>query len=281
MSEETVEPVEQPITQPAEGEAKPVESKAWYDTLSPEYRDNPSIKKYKSQDEFAKGFLEAQKFIGKEKLPLPGENAKPEEWAMVYDRLGRPAKPEEYKLSEVQLPEGLSIKEENLSAFKEHAHNLGLNQKQTDELWKFYSETQKQAFGEMVEQNQVQIQEAEKALRKEWGTAFSERLSLADKVLKQVAGEDYNDLRMKIGNDPKAIKMLAKLGASMSEDTLGVDNPKGFGKSPEEALSEIKRIQGEMISKKDHPLNDPFHPEHELMKKKIDDLYMQAYVDNQ
>lgn len=277
MSEDVMD-TQDPVVEPAsEGQGAPsAEANNWYDTLAPEFKENPSIKKYKSPDEFVKGHLELTKLIGKDKIPVPGEKSKPEEWAMVYDRLGRPAKPEEYKLSEVELPEGLSVDESSLTAFKEHAHNIGLSQKQADDLWKFYTETQSNQYGQLAEQSQKVMQDAEKALRGEWGTAYSEKLSLADKVLKQAAGKDYDAIRAERGNDPKFIKMLANLGAKMSEDSLGGDSPQQFGKTPDEANAEIKKIQGEMISNPKHPLNDSFHPEHKIYKEKLDDLYRQA-----
>jgi len=274
MSEaDTQAPVGEQDTQAPE--ATQATEKPWIESFSPEFRENPAITKYKSPDELAKGFLEAQKLVGKEKIPLPGENAKPEDWAMVYDRLGRPTKPEEYKLSDVKLPEGLQVEETYVQGFKAKAHELGFNNQQIDGLWKFYTDVQTQAYQKMVEDNQKANTEAEQSLRKEWGTAYQEKVALATKVLKLTAGDDFEVLKGKLGSDPLAIKFLANLGSKISEDSLG-DAPKAYGMTPDEAKAEISKIQGEMISNPKHPLNDQFHPENKLMKEKLDNLYRQA-----
>ena len=36
--------------------------------------------------------------LGKNKVPIPDENASPEEWDKFYEKLGRPKTPDEYNI---------------------------------------------------------------------------------------------------------------------------------------------------------------------------------------
>src|SRR6187402_285557 len=79
----------------------------WRTSLSEDYRNSPSIAKFKSQDELAKGYINLEHEFGKPKLPAPQDNWTEKEWGELHGRLGRPEKPEQYELPEVKLEDGL------------------------------------------------------------------------------------------------------------------------------------------------------------------------------
>lgn len=267
-------PEEEPVITENSEETQTQETqteKSWLETLSPELRENPNVTKFKSPEDMAKSWIEAQRIIGKEKIPVPGEDAKPEDWDMVYDRLGRPKDADSYQLPEVEMPKGLEFEEENLKEFRAQAHKLGLTQKQVEGLFSYHADTQKQSYQQMVEQSEKDSQEAEKALRKEWGTAYGEKLQMANKALKMAAGDDFDKLNAKIGNDPVAIKALANLASKMSEDTLGPGNNKNFSRTPEAAKAEIAKLQKQLMGM------DSLDPERKFVREKLDVAYREAY----
>src|SRR3990167_5333183 len=54
-----------------------------------------------------KGYAEGQKMIGGS-VRIPTDQAKTEEWDQFFTKLGRPAKPEDYKLTKPEkLPDGV------------------------------------------------------------------------------------------------------------------------------------------------------------------------------
>ena len=75
-------------------------------------------------------------------------------------------------------------------------------------------------------------------------------MSKAAKYLEKMSGskEDYEYFLGKIGNDAKFIKLLAQMGNSISEGSLGgmEGQVSGFTKTPSEAKAELDKI-----------LNDP------------------------
>ena len=47
--------------------------------------------------------------------------------------------------------------------------------------------------------------------------------------------------------------------------------------TPDEAKAEIKRIQGEAASNKEHAYNNKLHPEHAAIVKRLSYLHQMAY----
>ena len=56
----------------------------WYDSLPDEYKSNSNVTKYKSQEEFLKGYVNLTKKIGEKGLKKPETD---EDWKKAYVRL--------------------------------------------------------------------------------------------------------------------------------------------------------------------------------------------------
>ena len=54
----------------------------------------------------AKGYVHAQRLVGAERIALPGRNQDLAAWE-GWDRLGRPARPEDYVITRPELPDGM------------------------------------------------------------------------------------------------------------------------------------------------------------------------------
>lgn len=247
----------------------------WRLSLPDEIRSHPILDKFKSPEDVIKSYIEAQKFLGREKIPLPPKDATKEDWDVVFNALGRPESPDGYELPEVELPEDVEIDEEFLAEFKEKAHELGLNKTQVGEFYKWYMDKMGGMLAEMEELQAERRAEAEAQLRKEWGAKYEENLKKAQSVLKNFADEDVlTEIEASgLGNNPALIKIFAKIGQSLSEDALEGKSAGRFTMTPEEAKKEILRIK----SDPNHPINDEFHPEHKQALEYIESLYKMAY----
>ena len=89
---------------------------------------------FKTPADLAKSWVNAQKLIGKEKIPLPGEKATKEDWDVVFSRLGRPEKPEGYTLPEIEVPDDFPLPaEEDVKAVnrdeQEHCYYSRIQEK--------------------------------------------------------------------------------------------------------------------------------------------------------
>jgi hypothetical protein len=250
----------------------------WKSGLAEDIRSNPHLENFQSPNDLAKSWINAQKLIGKEKLPVPTDKDGKEIWDAVYSRLGRPESPKNYKLPELQRPEGYPAPDpKEIEGILSKAHELGLNNKQIGELYKGFMEGEFAKFNQFGEQKSQTRLDAETNLRKEWGKSYEEKIGKAKQVLNNLADDDIKAMTEEgLGNDPRFIKFLSNIAGKLSEDAMG-GKPSGFSMSPDEAKSEIARIQGEAMSNPKHPLVNKEHPEHDMLVQKMSKLFAFAH----
>ena len=249
---------------------------AWRNDLPDSMKNEPSIQGFKTVSDVTKGFIETKKMIGADKIILPGEKATPEEISAFHSRLGRPDTAEGYKLPEIKLAEGLPWPEENVKGFRELSHGLGLTPTQVEGLYKWHAETQSGEFNKLVGDRGAVLKATETELRKEYGNAFDQNVTLADSVLQKFT-DDKGIAELKatgMNNNPHLIRMLVKIGKGMSEDQLG-EGTGSFTKTPQEANAEIQKIRGDLK----HPYHLKMHPEHKAAVQQMADLYAAAHPD--
>ena len=250
----------------------------WKAGLEPDIANHPSMAAFKGPQDVAKSWVNAQKLIGADKIPVPGKDATPEEWALVYDRLGRPGNAEGYVLPEVKMPEGFPEADPAITqGFKEQCHQLGILPAQAAKLYEWYQGVNGQAYTGMMTENQGKQTAAETSLRQEWGKAYDTNLGQAQAVLKQFGDESITQMleQSGLGNDPNLIKFLANIGKNFGEDGLH-GKPTSFTKSPDEAKAEINTI----LADKGGAYFNKENPEHTMMVKKMADLHAMAYPES-
>jgi len=251
----------------------------WREGLDPAVKSHPSIQNFKSPGDLAKSWVEAQKLIGRDKIPVPGEKATKEDWDMVFERLGRPKDATGYTLPEVKLPEGYpEPNKEFMETFKAKALELGMLPAQVNGLYQWFMDSQVNEFNQYGEQRTKERGEAENALRKLWGKAFEQNFQIAEQAVNKYGTEAFIQKLKATGlnNDPDMVKFIADMAKNFSEDKIA-GKPVGLTLSPEEAIAEIKKIQAEAMKDRNHPMNNKHHPEYEYFKDKWRSLHEQAY----
>ena len=99
----------------------PPASGSWFDQLSEELKGSKSLAKFKDVNNLAQAYVHAESLIGRDKIPVPKTD---EDWQDVYNRLGRPATPDDYSLNadalkQMQLPEDIvSVSYTHLDVYK-------------------------------------------------------------------------------------------------------------------------------------------------------------------
>jgi len=247
----------------------------WKEKLDVSIKNHPSLESFKTPEEAIKAYVAVQPLIGREKLPVPKDENDTQALDLIADRLGRPKTPDEYKLPDVKYPEGFPkdmMKAERIKEFKAIAHKARLLPSQTNALFQWYMGNQTAEYNTFMVGRSKARAEAETQLRQTFGKDYENRVGLAKKVVAEFASpEEKAALEEGLGNDPRFIKMLSKIGESMAED--GITGKGGeLTMSPDEANAEILKIQGE----KKHPYWDKMHPEHNLAVKRMEDLFAMA-----
>lgn len=254
----------------------------WTASLEPDLRGLVTTKGWKHPGEAIKSYAHLERLVGVDKIPIPGKDAKPEDWDVVYSRLGRPESPDKYDLGDFKPPEGLEWSEDSQKAMLAEMHASGLSTGQAKRLIARYAEDAKARADSFRQKVAEHAQQSEAALRKAWGTAFEHNMDVANRAFKLAAGphlEALNALRIAdgtfIANNPLMVQAFANLGKMMEEHKMIGDGQRSPVMDPESAKAEIARMHGDPQQMK--VLNDKSHPEYAQAVAKRDRLYQMAY----
>lgn len=243
-------------------------SDGWRDRLPDDLKGVKDLEKYKDLPSMARTLVHQQKMIGADKLPLPGKDAKPEDWEKWdgWNRLGRPESPDKYDLSKVPaLKEGIPYSYEGEKKFLPVLHKLGLTQTQVNGVLSAYRADVANEFDGIGKNNETQTSQARDAIHKEYGAALREKMGKAENYAYQVLGDSPETEAFLKSNqyNPAVIKLLVSAAEATREDRRVDGKSSGLTGvlSPSEAKAEITEL---MQAAKDpkHPLNNKFDPAH-------------------
>lgn len=233
------------------------------DFIPEAFRESSWAKKYTSADDFFKGVDHMSKMMGQKQvvqgLQVPGENAPPEEVSKFYQALGRPEAADKYTYAEdLKAYEGLNLDEEK-KGFSEVAFNLGLSQKQADQLFKVYVEKSNQQFG--ARQESV-VKNFDELAKNAFGDDYKANLDLAKRGAKAIPGGDKINLE-DIAH-PFMLQALAKLGEVTGEDSFIDPQSSASGESLKE---EAMRLQKSALYQKGDPAT----------VRRVEEIYKRLY----
>ena len=220
-----------------------------------------SQKKFDSVDKLAKSYKELEKKLG--------SSANQEQ---------APEDPSEYQLPEISEDSNYQPNEEFADGFKQKAHELGLTPTQVKDLFGWYVEEVGETEIGMAQERAEQFRtQSEEQLKKEFGNAFDEKVGHAVNAVREFGGEELQEVldQTGLGNHPAIVKAFAEIGRNLAEDTVGGSSKGDFGKTPEQAQSEIKQLRQdtEFWTK----YTDRGQPGHKEAVEKMSNLYRDAY----
>jgi hypothetical protein len=263
-------------TDAAAGSAKPAVPQAdtqktpssLYDGVSDEMKAWGQSKGYKGEPtEFGKilaSLQEHDRYRGRS-VVIPGEDAKPEDLASFYAKLGRPEKPEGYKLADFKAADGADLsKDPTVNWFKGAAFEAGLGEKQANLVASKFAAFAAETAAREEATRIAKITADETAVREKWGAnaAQNERAVLA---LAKATNLEQTDIAAIVSawGVEKWANFAAGLGGRLLESDHGHEDSTAatrgtFGMAPEAALVEIEALRqgrGELAEK--YKKNDP------------------------
>ena len=263
MSEQVAEQVAQPEVAPSTLEtpaevAQGGSGNGFMEMIPEELREHPSLSSIKDVENLARSYVNAQRLIGSDKVPLP-VNPTDEDLDNIYSRLGRPESPSGYEIS----VDGNLITEEIATEYADMAHKLRLTPEQANGVLEYYRNSINQSDEQMQQVVQEQAEKTTAELQREWGRAFEQKVALAREVVDQFAGSEILQLRLDdgtlIGNHPAFIKAFAAIGdfksTVTSEDTIS-DSAMNRQFTPAQAQAEVDA----MLNDKSHAYWDRKNP---------------------
>jgi hypothetical protein len=222
-------------------------------------QDLMSKKGWKSVDDIAKGYTEIEKFAGVPKerqFTWPKDDKDEEGFNALYNKLGRPEKPDAY---EFKNETGIEVDETSYNEFKKLAHAEGLTTKQFNKLMNAHLQT----FGDLdkkyKENSAAEFERCDKELKDKWKEQHSANL---EKAIAMADNLKLKDLLVKknLDNDPEVIEMLYNLSTMSDESGLPQGAPAGGVQNPQQELDSLL---------KDKAYTDASHPDHMKIMQKI------------
>jgi hypothetical protein len=247
MSEENIEQVAQPEAAPLETPADVAQGGSGNDFLGmipEELRQHPSLSPIKDVENLARSYVNAQRLIGADKIPMP-VNPSDEDLDRIYNRLGRPETPDGYQIS----PDGNIVTEDLAKDFADFSHKLRLTPEQAQGIMDYYRSSVEQTSAGSAEQAEQFRQTTEEALKSEWGRAYDQKLTQAVNAAKEFSNPEIFDLQLsdgsRLGDNPDFIKTFANIAdfrqTVTSEDTVA-ENASSNVMTPKQAQAEIDAI---------------------------------------
>lgn len=250
----------------------------WYNDMDEGIHKN--LETFDNAEALANAYVETKKLVGNS-IRIPGEDAgeeamkeyydkivakapnlmlkpdydKEEQVSEFYQTLGRPEKAEGYEL---KSPEGQEIDQERLTQIQEMAFKSGLSKRQAVSFAKGMFEQEKT-------QSDTDAHTFEKdtnALKKEWGSAYDEKLDKSMAVLNKFFGDIFTKETIPAGF---AIG-LDKLSAQFGKEDVNFDPAKNTNTlTPEEANTAISEI----YSNAKHAFFDISNPGHKQAMERM------------
>ncbi len=218
----------------------------WFDAFPEDVRGTVQTKGWASPLDAIQSYTNLEKFLGADKsgrgLVIPKDDATPDEWGQVYDKLGRPTSPDQYKIA---MPDGSPPEFAQAAAGK--FHELGLNARQAEGLSAWWNQQAETMSGAQQTQT-AQAAEIEMAqLQQEWGKEFDSNIEAGRRAARQFGADEAILSKMEGALGTKGmLQFFAKIGKGMGEDSF-VDGSSGgkFGMSPEAARVRINQLKND------------------------------------
>ena len=248
-------------------------------------RAEKSLAAVQSVEDMARAYVNAQKLVGLDRLPLPGADSPKEAWDVVYARLGRPDTPDGYAFA---YPEGVGddqVGGDMVALFKQAApqlHALGVTKTQAAELFKLQAQATLEQRAAAEQALIERFETDDTALKTEWGAAYDRNMATARRGARELGGADeLGALEAQIGAG-RLIRICHRLGELLGEDKLvggGTGAGGGMILTPDQARQEIAARQRDPEWTKAY--FDKGHPGHKESVAEMARLHRFAYPEVQ
>ncbi|MDO9100500.1 MAG: hypothetical protein Q7V53_07190 [Caldisericota bacterium] len=132
--------------------------------------------------------------------------------------------------------EGFQVDEERTNAFKEAALAKGVTKEQYVWLMETYS---KNLPGQSELSGTWTVENTQKALESEWGADFEHNAVIARKAFDTFAPSDA-DLSDPVWNHPAVMKLLARMGGELAEDSIAKRPSQAAGESVRQQIDALR-----------------------------------------
>mgnify|MGYP005800756783 CR=1 FL=1 len=248
------------------------EGPEWMSGLPDDLRGSKSLSKFKDVENLARGYVNAERLIGRDQIPMPKTD---DEFKAAYAKLGCPEDVSGYKVpfeNPFANTPMQGMLEEDLKAFLPWAKEVGLNNKQATALFNNYVGRLVEIAGQQNANIASELARADEALSREFGEQKEVKLSYANRALSALGDKSLIDAIAEsgLGRNPAFIRMMVRVGEMHAEE-LGIDKTGSSNlMSPSDLSAAISELQA-------HPAYlDASHPEHKAIVERVGQLFARA-----
>lgn len=227
------------------GEPQPL--KPFMGQLKKDYWQNKELAKLEDQNGLAEAYLNVIQTDGN-KIIVPAADASDEEKIAFYDAIGRPAKAEDYELTDPEIKDEklkplIKFEDALKKDFSETAHKLGLTKEQVAGVYNWYTGKHVEGIQSAVQQREAAKKKAMGELRQEYGNQLESAIAKMDRAFVRYGGEALAKYMIEsgAGNEPVVIRAFINIGQEMVEkETPGSEGPTGATTGPRERFAGTK-----------------------------------------
>lgn len=232
----------------------------WLSQTSTDSADFIRTKGWDNLDAVVHSYQNLESILGNERagrtVVLPRDADDAAAYSEIYDRLGRPERPDGYELDR----NGAAADEQMLGWYRQVAHEAGLSSRQASALFDAWGKMASSRIEIMDRQARADRDEAVEALRDKWGMRFDVRMASAERAARRFGGDHLPALEQALGYAPMR-ELFARVGDALGEDEPPAgDGRSVFGLSPEEARNSYDQRKRDPIFIA--ALQDAAHPGH-------------------
>lgn len=225
----------------------------WYGSFDPDLKGYIETKGFPADEKglsaLASSYRNLEKHFGvpaEQLLKLPKDENDKDGWGKIYERLGRPEKPEGYQLPTPEGDDG-----EYANFISKVMHDLGITKKQAQAL----AAKQNEFIGEMTKREVAAYQETiktqDQALKSEWGPAYDKHVQIAKGAFAELGLKpEVVDAMEKAIGFAETMKFFHTIGSKIGEDKfVSAEGSPGFAgaMSPAAAAARIDAIKGDPV----------------------------------
>lgn len=267
------------------GETTATDAGSWLDGVDESLRSDPSLANIGNVNDLAKQHVEAQGLIGRKGVIIPKEGDAESVFERYRQEMGVPGSSEDYTLEGFSQPEGLELDGTFLEGMRNVALKSNLSDKAFTDLLQGYSDIAAEMTTAQAVEAQQAVEERDRALKTEWGSAYNAKTDLAGTALSQMTeGNPQSVTQIQLldgtllGDHPDFMRVMAEVGGNLQEKGLLGEKQVHLGVTPEQARSEMEVLEADPAYLQ--ALLDDQHPGHAVAVEKRQRLHELAFPPN-
>jgi len=225
-------------------------------------------------EDLGRSYLNLEKLLGREKVPVPVDDGDDEGWNRWYAAMGRPEAPDKYEFQRPDLPQGMDYDEDLEKDFRNWAHENGLNKRQANRFYDRYVKRHIEARKHYEDHQKQSRARIETDMRREYGNQYEGAVSTAKSAVQKYTDPDFRAWldETGLGNDPRLIRVFARIGKEMQGETRLKGAPQAEANSGDldMAIANFRDKYKDALWNKDHP-------NHDIRNKELRKLYEQRF----